>query len=58
MYMAIWRRVNLVISNTLIPQDRGVFIWQQLNLTNFLNSPNKSSPIINNFTVIIKYMSV
>ena len=53
--MTIWQRINLAISNTAIYKDCNVIIWRQLILANFLNSPispNKSSPIINRFTVI------
>ena len=52
--MAIWLRINLVISNTGISKDWEVFIVWRLILANILNSPispNKSSPIINRFTV-------
>ena len=53
----IWQRINLPISNTGI-QGLQCFIWRQLMFEFFLNltiSPNKSSPIINCFTVCFMY---
>ena len=52
--MTIWPIINLAISKTAIYKNCNVIIWRQLILANFLNSPispNKSSPIINCFTV-------
>ena len=54
-YMTIWQRINLAISNTGISKNCNIFIWRQVILAKFLNSPissNKSSPIINCFTKI------
>ena len=49
----IWWRFNLAI----ILEERGglniLFIWWKLILANFFNSPNKSSPIIYRFTVLM-----
>ena len=53
--MTIWQRINLAISNT------AMFLFgNDLIGANFLNSPispNKSSPIINRFTVCCKNKS-
>ena len=52
--MTIWQRINLAISNTGMSKNCDIVIWRRLILANFLNSPispNKSSPIINHFTV-------
>ena len=54
--MTIWQIIDLAIPNTAEYKDCNVIIWRQLILTNFLNSPispNKSSPIINGFTVFM-----
>ena len=51
----IWQIINLAISNFGIFKDYDVFIWWRLILVIFKNSPispNKSSPIINCFTVV------
>ena len=59
--MTIWQRINLGISNTAIYKNCNVFIWRQLILANFLNSPispNKSLPIINRFTVYMQGASL
>ena len=52
--MTIWQIINLAISNTGISKNCDIVIWRRLILANFLDSPispNKSSPIINHFTV-------
>ena len=52
--ITIWRRFNLAILLGESGWAQYFFIWGQLILANFFNSPisaNKSSPIIFHFTV-------